>query len=134
MIDLLGPKIHVGKLRNKPIVLKKGTEITLPTRTIEGSESVIPIVDKQGRLKGMVSIERIFEEWLKMQQCDAILFYAASFFRLIASPARMRPPLSTLAKIPSRGIMQSPVIFLMAQALWHFLPICVTCSTMSLPM
>ena len=43
----------------------------------------------------------------------------------------MRPSRRTMAKIPSVGMTQLPVSFLISQSLWHFLPICVTSSRVS---
>ena len=42
------------------------------------------------------------------------------------SPDFAFPSVSTLTKIPSRGMTQSPAALRMAQSLWHSLPICVT--------
>ena len=47
------------------------------------------------------------------------------------SPRRKAPGVITLAKIPSRGMIQSPTCLKMAQPWWHFLPIWVTSSTTS---
>src|SRR4030042_1227327 len=52
---------------------------------------------------------------------------------LIVSPALTRPPRITLAKMPSRGIMQSPTCWRMAQAAWHSLPIWVISKITSSP-
>jgi pyruvate kinase len=43
LIDLPGPKIRVGKLRNEPLVLKKGEEVTLTTKHIVGTATTIPV-------------------------------------------------------------------------------------------
>jgi len=43
MLDLPGPKYRTGKLKAGTVLLKKGSQITLTTRDIEGDENVIPI-------------------------------------------------------------------------------------------
>ena len=43
LIDLPGPKIRVGNLENEPILLNKGEIVTLTTRDIPGSGSLIPV-------------------------------------------------------------------------------------------
>ncbi len=43
LVDLPGPKIRIGKLETEPLVLTKGTEITLTTRDVLGTPTLIPV-------------------------------------------------------------------------------------------
>jgi pyruvate kinase len=43
MIDLPGPKIRIGKLNKEPLALKRGDSVTLTTKNIPGSVSLIPV-------------------------------------------------------------------------------------------
>jgi len=43
LMDLPGPKYRTGKLKNGPVRLKKGSEVVLTTRQVEGDETVIPV-------------------------------------------------------------------------------------------
>ena len=47
LIDLPGPKIRIGTLKNEPLVLKKGDSVTLTPDPILGSVSRIPVNYKQ---------------------------------------------------------------------------------------
>ncbi|CAN3986845.1 Helix-turn-helix, partial [Dysosmobacter welbionis] len=49
----------------------------------------------------------------------------------ISSPGRTTPSRTTTAKIPSVGITHLPTACLMAQSLWHSLPIWVTSTSVS---
>jgi len=42
-LDLPGPKIRLGKLESEPLVLKKGSNVTLTTRNILGTASLLPV-------------------------------------------------------------------------------------------
>jgi pyruvate kinase len=42
-VDLPGPKIRVGALENESVLLKKGDTVTLTTRDIRGTNSIIPV-------------------------------------------------------------------------------------------
>lgn len=52
-VDLPGPKIRVGTLENEVVLLKKGDALTLTTRDIRGTDSIIPVT--YGRLPESVS-------------------------------------------------------------------------------
>jgi len=43
LVDLPGAKIRVGKLESEPITLKKGDYVTLTTKDVLGSSSIIPV-------------------------------------------------------------------------------------------
>ena len=43
LVDLPGPKMRIGKLETEPLVLTKGTEITLTTRDVLGTPTLIPV-------------------------------------------------------------------------------------------
>ena len=43
LADLPGPKIRIGILHNKPLVLKKGDTVTLTTQDIPGTATRIPV-------------------------------------------------------------------------------------------
>jgi len=43
LVDLPGPKMRIGKLAAEPLFLKKQTEVTLTTRDIPGTPSLIPV-------------------------------------------------------------------------------------------
>ncbi|MFQ5893000.1 MAG: pyruvate kinase, partial [Nitrospinota bacterium] len=43
MIDLPGPKIRIGKLKDEPLILKKGDDVTLTTRETLGTPSRISV-------------------------------------------------------------------------------------------
>lgn len=43
MMDIPGPKIRIGEIKNGPILLKKGQTIRLTTRDIIGNEAIIPV-------------------------------------------------------------------------------------------
>ena len=43
MMDLPGPKYRTGKLTGDSAVLKKGAQVTLTTRQVEGNEKVVPV-------------------------------------------------------------------------------------------
>ncbi|OHB49409.1 MAG: pyruvate kinase [Planctomycetes bacterium GWF2_41_51] len=43
MIDLPGPKIRIGKIQNQPLTLKKGDFVTLTTRNVPSSQTLIPV-------------------------------------------------------------------------------------------
>jgi pyruvate kinase len=43
MMDIPGPKIRIGKIKDGPILLKKGEIVRLTTRNIIGNESIIPV-------------------------------------------------------------------------------------------
>jgi len=43
MMDIPGPKIRIGKIKNGPILLKKGQTIRLTTKNIIGDETIIPV-------------------------------------------------------------------------------------------
>ncbi|MCR4393955.1 MAG: pyruvate kinase, partial [Dehalococcoidales bacterium] len=43
LLDLPGPKYRTGKLKTDSVVLKKGSQITITTRDIEGDGAIIPI-------------------------------------------------------------------------------------------
>ena len=43
LIDLPGPKYRTGRLKGGQAILKKGTQLTLTTRDIEGDASVVPV-------------------------------------------------------------------------------------------
>ena len=43
MMDIPGPKIRIGKIKDGPILLKKGQTVRLTTKNIIGDESVIPV-------------------------------------------------------------------------------------------
>ena len=62
---------------------------------------------------------------------------AASYVPLpessMVSPGRTVPSRTTVAKMPSVGMTQLPTAFLMAQSLWHSLPIWVTSEDRSAP-
>jgi pyruvate kinase len=47
LMDLPGPKIRVGKLRDEPLVLTKGENVTLTTRDVVGTSTVIPVAYKR---------------------------------------------------------------------------------------
>ena len=63
--------------------------------------------------RGLISSAEYLSESITSNQISVISSFLKSF-----------PPFITRAKIPSRGIIQSPVAFFMAQPLlWHSLPI-----------
>jgi pyruvate kinase len=43
MMDIPGPKIRIGKIKDGPIFLKKGQTIRLTTKNVIGDESIIPV-------------------------------------------------------------------------------------------
>lgn len=43
IIDLPGVKMRIGKLASEPLTLRKGQKVTLTTRNVLGTESVIPV-------------------------------------------------------------------------------------------
>jgi len=43
LMDLPGPKYRTGKLKDGPVRLKKGAEVVLTTRQVEGDERVVPV-------------------------------------------------------------------------------------------
>lgn len=43
LMDLPGPKYRTGKLQGQQTVLKRGAEVTLTTRDIEGDEELVPV-------------------------------------------------------------------------------------------
>ncbi|MFW6149211.1 MAG: pyruvate kinase, partial [Atribacterota bacterium] len=43
MMDIPGPKIRIGKIKDGPILLKKGQMVRLTTKNIIGDESIIPV-------------------------------------------------------------------------------------------
>ncbi|MDP2744150.1 MAG: pyruvate kinase, partial [Dehalococcoidia bacterium] len=43
VMDLPGPKYRTGALRADSVVLKRGAQLTLTTRQLEGNESVVPV-------------------------------------------------------------------------------------------
>ncbi|MBN2567982.1 MAG: pyruvate kinase, partial [Deltaproteobacteria bacterium] len=43
LVDLPGPKIRVGTLKNPPVMLERGEKVTLTTKNIEGQDGLIPI-------------------------------------------------------------------------------------------
>jgi len=43
LVDLPGPKMRIGKLKTEPMILAKGTEVTLTTRDVLGTPSLIPV-------------------------------------------------------------------------------------------
>ena len=43
LVDLPGPKIRVGKLETEPLLLTKKTEVTLTTRDVLGTPTLIPV-------------------------------------------------------------------------------------------
>lgn len=47
MMDIPGPKIRIGKIKNGPIDLKKGQTIRLTTKKIMGNESIISVEYKE---------------------------------------------------------------------------------------
>ena len=53
-------------------------------------------------------------------------FHVCFYTTVTQSPALALPGSSTLAKMPSRGMTQSPAFSRMAQLKWHSLPIWVT--------
>ena len=55
--------------------------------------------------------------------CTDQLHSAASLMISTGSPARTVPSFRTATKMPSVGMTQVPAAFLMAQSLWHSLPI-----------
>lgn len=52
MMDIPGPKIRIGKIKDGPILLKKGKTIRLTTENIIGDESNIP-VEYEGLIKSV---------------------------------------------------------------------------------
>lgn len=43
LLDLPGPKIRIGRLKNEPLTLKKGASVTLTTRNVLGTASLLPV-------------------------------------------------------------------------------------------
>ncbi|MDW7732253.1 MAG: pyruvate kinase, partial [Methanolobus sp.] len=43
LADLPGPKMRVGKFEQEPVFLKRGDRVTLTTKKVMGTESVIPV-------------------------------------------------------------------------------------------
>jgi len=43
LLDLPGPKYRTGKLKQSPVKLRKGSEVILTTRPIEGDSMVVPV-------------------------------------------------------------------------------------------
>lgn len=43
LVDLPGPKMRIGKLEKEPLFLTKGTEVTLTTRNVLGTPTIIPV-------------------------------------------------------------------------------------------
>jgi pyruvate kinase len=43
LVDLPGPKMRIGKLETEPMILAKGTEVTLTTRDVPGTTTLIPV-------------------------------------------------------------------------------------------
>ena len=43
LVDLPGPKMRIGKLETEPLLLAKGTEVTLTTRDVLGTPALIPV-------------------------------------------------------------------------------------------
>ena len=43
LIDLPGPKIRIGQLENEGLILKKGKRVTLTTRDVLGTTSLLPV-------------------------------------------------------------------------------------------
>ncbi|MBW2674637.1 MAG: pyruvate kinase, partial [Deltaproteobacteria bacterium] len=43
LVDLPGPKMRIGKLAEEPLLLAKGTEVTLTTRDVTGTPPLIPV-------------------------------------------------------------------------------------------
>lgn len=43
LIDLPGSKIRIGTLESEPIILKKNTQITLTSRDVHGTDTLIPV-------------------------------------------------------------------------------------------
>ena len=43
LVDLPGPKIRIGKLETEPLLLTKKTEVTLTTRDVLGTPTIIPV-------------------------------------------------------------------------------------------
>jgi pyruvate kinase len=43
LVDLPGPKYRTGKLKHGPVRLRRGAEIVLTTRQVEGDETLIPV-------------------------------------------------------------------------------------------
>jgi pyruvate kinase len=43
MVDLPGPKIRIGTLRDEPVLLEKGDEVILTTKDISGTKDRIPV-------------------------------------------------------------------------------------------
>ncbi|MDO9516284.1 MAG: pyruvate kinase [Syntrophales bacterium] len=43
LVDLPGPKMRIGKLETEPLLLTKGTEVTLTTRDVLGTPTLIPV-------------------------------------------------------------------------------------------
>ncbi len=43
LVDLPGPKMRIGNLKTEPLLLKKQAEVTLTTKDILGTESLIPV-------------------------------------------------------------------------------------------
>lgn len=70
MVDLPGPKIRIGKLRDEPLLLEIGNEVILTTKNIAGTAARIPVAYKQ--LPGsqvvlndgfiQLRVEKVFED------------------------------------------------------------------------
>jgi len=45
LVDLPGPKIRVGKVSPEPVVLRKGSELTLTARRLVGNPGLVSITD-----------------------------------------------------------------------------------------
>jgi len=45
LVDLPGPKIRVGKVSPEPVVLRKGSELTLTARRLVGNPRLVSITD-----------------------------------------------------------------------------------------
>jgi len=43
LADLPGPKMRIGRLETEPLILAKGTEVTLTTRDVPGTPALIPV-------------------------------------------------------------------------------------------
>lgn len=43
LIDLPGPKYRIGKLKDGQVVLKKGSQVILTTRQVEGDDTLVPV-------------------------------------------------------------------------------------------
>jgi len=59
LVDLPGPKIRIGKIKGGFCVLKKGDKVTLTSREVEGTATIIPVRFK-GFAEGVSKRSKIF--------------------------------------------------------------------------